>query len=112
MHCMSDTLAFMIADTSRLLPRSFDERTRVIGITGAQWRPLFTVSRNERQNQDATAELLAVETITLRRIIARTEDAGMDDRRPDPTDRRAWTLYLTAKSRTLARTPPDRTEQP
>src|SRR3546814_6388050 len=50
--CMSDTLAFMIADTSRLLRRSFDERTRVIGITGAQWRLLLTVSRNEGQNQD------------------------------------------------------------
>src|SRR3546814_5842575 len=94
MHCMSDTLAFMIADTSRLLRRSFDERTRVIGITGAQWRLLFTVSRNEGQNQGATAELLEVEPITLCRMIDRMDDAGMVERRPDPNDRReigrAW----------------------
>lgn len=101
MHCMSDTLAFMIADTSRLLRRSFDERTRAIGITGAQWRLLFTVSRNEGQNQGATAELLEVEPITLCRMIDRMEESGMVERRPDPNDRRAWRLYLTDKSRPL-----------
>src|SRR3546814_2880075 len=69
--------------------------------TGAQCRLLFTVSRNEGQNQGATAELLEVEPITLCRMIDRMEDAGMVERRPDPNDRRAWRLYLTDKSRPL-----------
>src|SRR3546814_19229766 len=90
----------MIADTSRLLRRSFDERTRVIGITGAQWRLLFTVSRHEGQNQDATAELLEVAPTTLCRMIDRLEDADMVERRPDPKARIAWRVYLTAKTRT------------
>src|SRR3546814_4053666 len=102
MHCMSDTLAFMIADTSRLLRRSFDERTRVIGITGAQWRLLFTVSRNEGQNQGATAELLEVEPLTLCRMIDRMEGAGMVERRPDPNERRASRLYLNDQCRPLS----------
>src|SRR3546814_20038668 len=101
MHCMSDTLAFMIADTSRLLRRSFDERTRVIGLTGAQWRLLFTVSRNEGQNQGATAELLQVAPITLCRIIARLEDAGMVERRPEPHARRACRRSLTENEHPL-----------
>src|SRR3546814_13038985 len=86
---------------TRLLRRSFEERTRVSGITGAQWRLLFTESRNEGQNQGATAELLEVEPITLCRMIDRMEDAGMVERRPDPNDRRAWRLYLTDKYRSL-----------
>src|SRR3546814_4977863 len=94
------------SDLSRLLRRSFDERTRVIGITGAQWRLLFTVSRNEGQNQGATAELLAVEPITLCRMIDRMEDAGMVERRPDPNARRASWLYLTDKERKTKRLNP------
>src|SRR3546814_10654189 len=73
----------------------------VSGITGAKWRLLCTVSRNDGQNQGATAELLEVEPITLCRMIDRMEDAGMVERRPDPNDRRAWRLYLTDKSRPL-----------
>src|SRR3546814_5681847 len=90
-----------ISDWSSDVCSSDLERTRVIGITGAQWRLLFTVSRNEGQNQGATAELLEVEPITLCRMIDRMEDAGMVERRPDPNDRRAWRLYLTDKSRPL-----------
>src|SRR3546814_20414492 len=92
-----------ISDWSSDVCSSDLERTRVIGITGAQWRLLFTVSRNEGQNQGATAELLEVEPITLCRMIDRMEDAGMVERRPDPTDRRAWRLYLTDTSRPLIR---------
>src|SRR3546814_13403615 len=36
MHCMRDTLEFMIADTSMLLPRSFAQSTPGTAITRAQ----------------------------------------------------------------------------
>ncbi|WP_414899493.1 MarR family winged helix-turn-helix transcriptional regulator [Sphingomonas flavalba] len=95
---MSDSTAFLIGDVSRLMRRRFDERARQIGVTRSQWRMLFTLSRNEGANQGALAELIDVEPITLCRMVDRLQDAGLVERRRDPTDRRAWQLYLTEEA--------------
>ncbi|MES2095413.1 MAG: MarR family transcriptional regulator [Pseudomonadota bacterium] len=98
---MTDSLGFLISDVSRLLRRRFDERARQLGTTRAQWRTLLTLSRNEGLNQGALADLLEVEPITLCRMIDRLEEAALVERRRDPTDRRAWRLFLTEKSKPL-----------
>lgn len=96
---MSDSLGFLISDVSRLMRRRFDERARALGATRAQWRTLTTLSRNEGLNQGALADLLEVEPITLCRMIDRLEESGLVERRRDPSDRRAWQLFLTEKSK-------------
>ncbi len=96
---MSDSLAFLISDVSRLMRRRFDERTRQIGVTRPQWRTLTMLSRHEGLNQGALADLLEVEPITLCRMIDRLEEAGLVERRRDPGDRRAWLIFLTEKAR-------------
>jgi DNA-binding MarR family transcriptional regulator len=94
---MSERLDFLLADVSRLQRRAFDERTRAIGVTGPQWRLLTTLFRNEGINQGTLAELLEVEPITLCRMVDRLEESGLIERRANPSDRRAWQLYLTTK---------------
>jgi DNA-binding MarR family transcriptional regulator len=98
---MSDTLGFLISDVSRLMRKRFDERARLIGVTRAQWRTLFVVSRNEGANQGVLADILEVEPITLCRMIDRLEESGMLERRRDPADRRAWQIFITDKARPL-----------
>ncbi|PZO86770.1 MAG: MarR family transcriptional regulator [Sphingomonas sanxanigenens] len=98
---MGDSFTFLIGDVSRLMRRRFDERARAIGVTRAQWKLIFTLSRNEGANQGALAELIDVEPITIGRMVDRLEEAGMVERRPDPRDRRAWRLYLTDKAQPL-----------
>jgi DNA-binding MarR family transcriptional regulator len=98
---MSDSLGFLISDVSRLMRRRFDERARQVGATRAQWRTLTTLSRNEGLNQGALADLLEVEPITLCRMIDRLEESGLVERRRDPSDRRAWQLFLTDKSKPI-----------
>jgi DNA-binding MarR family transcriptional regulator len=98
---MTDSLGFLIGDVSRLLRRRFDERARAIGVTRAQWRTLAMLNRNEGLNQGRLAELLEVEPITLCRMVDRLEEAGHVERRRDPSDRRAWKIFLTAQSRPL-----------
>ena len=92
---MSDSLAFLISDVSRLMRKRFDERARSVGATRAQWKTLITVARNEGINQGGLADLLEVEPITLCRMIDRLEESGMVERRRDPADRRAWQIFLT-----------------
>lgn len=98
---MSDGLGFLISDVSRLLRREFDMRARAVGVTRAQWKTLLALSRQEGLNQGALAERLEVEPITLCRMVDRLADAGHVERRRDPTDRRAWNIYLTDRSRPL-----------
>jgi DNA-binding MarR family transcriptional regulator len=98
---MSDSLGILLADVSRLMRRSFDQRARSIGVTRPQWRVLTMLIRHEGLNQGAIAELLEVEPITLCRMVDRLAEAGLVERRPDPNDRRAWRLYLTDKARPL-----------
>ena len=95
---MIDNPAYLIGDSSRLLRRAFDDRVRVHGVTGPQARLLLMLSRHEGENQGYFAELLEVEAITLCRMVDRMEESGLVERRRDPTDRRAWRLYLTARS--------------
>ena len=96
-----ENVGFLVSDVSRLLRRRFDARARLIGVTRAQWRVLTTLSRVEGINQGGLADRLEVEPITLCRMIDRLEEAGHVERRRDPTDRRAWRIYLTDKSRPL-----------
>jgi MarR family transcriptional regulator, transcriptional regulator for hemolysin len=97
-HGMSDSLAFLIGDSARLMRRKFDARARCIGVSRAQWQVLFALSRNEGTNQAGLAEALDVETITVGRMVDRLEEAGLVERRADPADRRAWRLHLTPRA--------------
>ncbi len=96
-----DSFAFLLGDASRLIRRRFDVRARALGVSRAQWQVLFALSRNEGINQTGLADWLEVETITLCRMVDRLADAGLVERRPDPTDRRAWRLYLTQAAHPL-----------
>lgn len=91
----------MLADTSRLLRRSFDVRARDIGVTRAQWQVLTTLLRHEGVNQGGLAELLDVEPITVCRMVDRLQEAGLVERRTDPADRRSWRLFLTPRAHDL-----------
>ena len=97
---MEDTAGSLIADVSRLMRRSFDERARTIGVTRQQWQMLSYLARNEGINQGGLAYLMEVEPITLCRMVDRLQDSDLVERRPDPADRRAWQLFLTERGRT------------
>ena len=92
---MSDDIGFLLGDAARLLRRSFDERARVMGVTRPQWRVLALLKRFDGSTQVTVADMLDVEPITLGRMIDRLQDAGLVERRADPSDRRIWRLHLT-----------------
>ena len=96
-----ENLGAMLADTSRLLRRSFDVRARDIGVTRVQWQVLTTLLRHEGVNQGGLAELLDVEPITVCRMVDRLQEAVLVERRADPADRRSWRLFLTPRAHDL-----------
>ncbi len=93
--------AFMLNDVARLLRTYADYKASQFGMTRAQWAVLVRVDRSEGLNQSELAEVLDLQPITLTRLLDKLCDSGLIERRPDPTDRRAKRLYLTAAARPL-----------
>lgn len=91
------SFGFVLHETARLLTKRFDQRARGLGMTRAQIQLLAYLIYHEGINQTGLADLLEIEPISLARLIDRMEQAGWVERRPDPSDRRAWLLYVTEK---------------
>jgi MarR family transcriptional regulator, transcriptional regulator for hemolysin len=100
MERMED-LPFEIAETAHAMRRAFDRRAVSLGVTRAQWKVLFRLTRFPGLRQVELAEMLDVEPITLSRIVDRLEEASLVERAPDPADRRAWRLQVTEKAKPL-----------
>ncbi|PKQ00339.1 MAG: MarR family transcriptional regulator [Alphaproteobacteria bacterium HGW-Alphaproteobacteria-13] len=98
---MSETIGFLLNDTARLFRRAFNARARGSGITALQWRLVTYLIRHDGIRQGPLAELIEVEPITLSRMVDRLVEAGLVERRADPTDRRAWLLHLTPRARAM-----------
>ena len=88
-------LGFLLADISRLMLRAYRQRQQRSALTVAQARTLVHVARREGVRQVDLAETLEVQPITLARLIDQLARAGLVERRPDPTDRRAYRVHLT-----------------
>ena len=58
---MDENIGTLMAQVSRLLRRSFDERARGIGVTRPQWQVLSLLKIHAGSNQGALAEILEVE---------------------------------------------------
>jgi DNA-binding MarR family transcriptional regulator len=96
-----ETLPFEIGETAHALRKAFDRRAVGFGVTRAQWKVLFKLTRYPGLRQIELADMLDIEPITLSRIIDRLEEGGLVERAPDPADRRAWRLHVTAKAQPL-----------
>ena len=90
---------YLLVDVARLYKTLFNRRFQpLFGLTQAQSRTLIHLARNEGINQAGLAELLEIQPITLARAIDRLAADGWVERRPDPKDRRAFTLHLLPKA--------------
>lgn len=96
-----ETLPFEIGETAHALRKAFDRLAVGLGVTRAQWKVLFKLTRTPELRQIELADMLEIEPITLTRIIDRLEEAGLVERARDPDDRRAWRLHVTAKAQPL-----------
>ena len=94
-------MAFLINDVARLMRTYADQRAAAFGMTRAQWAVLARLERSEGLKQAELAEILDLQPITLTRLVDRLCDHGLIERRPDPKDRRAKRLFLTAAARPL-----------
>ena len=96
-----ETIPFEIGETAHALRKAFDRMAVGLGVTRAQWKVLFKLTRHPGLRQVELADLLELEPITLCRIVDRLEEASLVERVRDPEDRRAWRLHVTAQAQPL-----------
>lgn len=93
-----NSLFYMLHDATRQIRKHFDRRATRLELTRAQWRALKSIGRSEGLSQTELADLLDMEPIPVGRVVDRLEKSGFVERRPDPSDRRRWRLYLQPKA--------------
>ncbi len=96
-----ETFPFEIGETAHALRKAFDRMAVGLGVTRAQWKVLFRLTRQPGLRQVELADMLDIEPITLCRILDRLEEAELVERTRDPADRRAWRLHVTAGAQPL-----------
>lgn len=94
-------LGFLLKDVTRRYTRRFEERAQTLSLTLPQCRVLIYLQSNEGVSQKRLAELTEVDPMTLVRILDRMEADRWVQRRFDPADRRAHTLWLTPQSKPI-----------
>lgn len=92
---------FLLKEVSRRYAQRFEQRARGMALTLTQCKALVRLEKNEGINQAKLAELVEVEPMAMVRILDRMEADALIERRPDPADRRARSLFLTRKGRAL-----------
>jgi DNA-binding MarR family transcriptional regulator len=92
---------FLLKEVSRRYVLRFEVRAREIPLNLAQAKALVRLEKNEGVSQARLAELAEVDAMAMVRILDRMEADGLLERRPDPADRRARCLYLTAKAKPI-----------
>ena len=95
-----EALGFLLTDVARLLRAELDRRISDagLGLTPAEARTLVHASRAESSRQSMLAERMGVEAMTLSSYLDRLEARGLLRREPDPSDRRAKLVTITAEA--------------
>ncbi|WP_029582305.1 MarR family winged helix-turn-helix transcriptional regulator [Bradyrhizobium sp. URHD0069] len=94
-------LIAQLVESSRLLRNYINHRAKGRGTTRAQWIVLFRLRQQEGLSQVDLADVLELQPISLVRLLDRLVEHALLERRPDPRDRRANQLFLTASGRQL-----------
>jgi len=96
---MEHRLVYLLNVGQRRLHRWSQARTAAGGVTAAQAGLLFFLGKNDGALMSEAAAALDLGAPGMSGLADRTERAGLIERRPDETDRRASRLWLTEAGR-------------
>jgi MarR family transcriptional regulator for hemolysin len=90
-----------LAVVARQARISFDQSVERRGLTRAKWTLIAVVAAKPGATQRMIAEVLEVREITAGRLIDRLCAEGYLKRHESPTDRRAYSVYLTSAAQAV-----------
>ena len=96
-----ESAGYLINHTARLCFKGLHEQIAPLGLAPAQFMTLLELWREDGLTQKELVERLDVEQATMANTIARMERDRLIERRPHPEDRRARSIHMTDKARSL-----------
>lgn len=97
LHVRDSCLCLHTQRAARALARRFDVALRPVGLTSGQFSLLMALNRPEPSSIGSVAQLLVMDRTTLTANLKPLEREGLLAVEPDPKDRRARRLVLSAK---------------
>lgn len=98
-HGLSRRAGFLLVQLGTNEHRRFAERLARLDLHPRHFGMLSQLAVNEGQSQQALSRALGIHRSAVVALVDDLERRGLAERRRDPVDRRAYTLYLTARGR-------------
>jgi DNA-binding MarR family transcriptional regulator len=98
---LSRRAGFLLVQLGTHRHRRFAERLSAFELHPRHFGMLSQLAVNEGQSQQALSSALGIHRSAIVALVDELEHRGLAERRRDPTDRRAYTLYLTSAGREL-----------
>lgn len=99
----TEQIGRLIAGITRTLRAILDQRLAPLGLSEARWQCLLHLSRaGTPLSQVELAEHMGITPPSLVKLLDRLEEDGWLERLPEPGDRRAKRIHLTARAREMA----------
>jgi DNA-binding MarR family transcriptional regulator len=95
------SLGYLVNHAARLLERALAEEIVPHGAWPGYFPVLLALWEEDGRTQAELVRLVDVEQPTLANTLGRMERDGLVERTPDPADRRAARIHLTARGRAL-----------
>src|SRR5258708_18509616 len=92
-------VVFLLAQIGAHAASKFGERLEALKLTPPQAGILGVLGRESGLSQQALADLLGMFPSRLVAVLDATQRAGLIERRPHPSDRRVFSLHLTAAAK-------------
>jgi MarR family transcriptional regulator, transcriptional regulator for hemolysin len=102
-QCFAGDLGWLLANANWALATEMTAALAPLGLSGRGYHVLRAASNGE-YTQKALAEMVGIDKTTMVVTIDELEEAGLAERRPSPSDRRAHVIVVTkAGTRKLAK---------
>src|SRR4051795_11655903 len=100
-HGLSRRAGFLLVQLGAHAHRRFAERLTRLDLHPRHFGMLSHLAASEGQSQQALSIALGIHRSAVVALVDDLEHRGLAERRRDPKDRRAHTLYLTPSGRTV-----------
>jgi DNA-binding MarR family transcriptional regulator len=100
-HPATASVGFMLSTLGHAISRRFHRALEPLELHPREFAVLRAVKANDGQSQQTLAERLQIPPSRIVAIIDELESRGLVERRPDPSDRRLRTIYVTRRGQTL-----------
>lgn len=100
-HTPAVSVGFTLSSLGYAVSRRFQATLAPLGLEPREFALLRTIAPQQGASQQAIGEQLQIPPSRMVAFVDALEERGLVERRPNPEDRRARALYLTAAGRKL-----------